>query len=278
MKWELPAFGAVFSLLLMLPLIIKWKLPKLPTLAGGAIVATAAAILFYWIYPLCQTIWGLAMAVFAQIGLALSLAVSLMMLRFWRDPERVPPEQDGVILSAADGKVLYIKIVEEGSTPLVTKRGRDYLLKELTGSSLPASAAYLIGVEMSFLDVHVNRCPIGGRVRMLKHIEGRFISLGEKESPFVNERFTTIIENLSLFVVVVQVASRLVRRVESYLREGDRVSVGQRLGVIKLGSLVAVVLPRREDVRIEVQPGDRVTAGVTVLARYEANEEGDNQS
>jgi phosphatidylserine decarboxylase len=57
------------------------------------------------------------------------------------------------------------------------------------------------------------------------------------------------------------------------LCEGEKVSVGQRLGVIKLGSLVAVVLPKREDVRIDVQPGDRVAAGVTVLARYEASED-----
>jgi phosphatidylserine decarboxylase len=260
-------------MLLILPLVIKWKLPMLPALAGAAAVAIIAALPFFWIYPLCQTTWGLAVAVFGQIALALSLALSLMMLRFWRDPERVPPEQDGVVLSPADGKVLYVRSVDDGSTPLVTKRGKDYLLDELTGSSILASAAYLIGVEMSFLDVHVNRCPIGGRVRMLKHIKGRFISLGKQESPFVNERFTTIIENLSLSVVVIQVASRLVRRIESYLSEGETVSVGQRLGVIRLGSLVAVVLPRREDVRIEVQPGDRVTAGVTVLARYKANDE-----
>ena len=73
-------------------------------------------------------------------------------------------------------------------------------------------------------------------------------------------------------MVVVQVASRLVRRVESYLREGETVVIGQRLGVIRLGSLVAVVLPNREDVSIEVKPGDRVNAGLTILARYEVTD------
>lgn len=273
MNWELVALGAASSMLFILFLIMKWKLPKLHALAGATAVTLAAAFPFFWIYPLCQTTGGLAVAVFGQIALALTLALSLMMLRFWRDPERVPPEQDGVVLSPADGEVLYIRSVDEGSTPLVTKHGRDYLLRELTGTSLLSSAAYVIGVEMSLMDVHVNRCSIAGQVKLLKHIEGKFISLREEESPFVNERLTTIIENASLTVAVVQVASRLVRRVESYLNVSETVSVGQRLGVIRFGSLVAVVLPKREDVSIEVKPGVRVTAGVSVLARYEVKDE-----
>ncbi len=273
MSWELPALGAASSMLLMLSLATKWRLPKLPALAGAAAATLAAGLPFFWIYPLCETNGGLAMAVFGQIAVALVLALSLIMLRFWRDPERVPPEEDGVVLSAADGKVIYVKTIDQGSTPLVTKGGRDYLLRELTGTSLLASAAYVIGVEMTFLDVHVTRCPIAGQVKLQKHIEGKFISLRKREAPFVNARLTTIIENASLTVVAVQVASRLVRRVESYRSVGDTVSAGQRLGMIRFGSLVAVVLPKREDVRIEVKPGDRVRAGVSVLARYEVNDE-----
>jgi phosphatidylserine decarboxylase len=145
------------------------------------------------------------------------------------------------------------------------------IIDELTGaSSLPCDAR-LVGVEMSFLDVHVNRCPIGGEVTLLKHIEGGFMSLRREESPFVNARCTTVIENRSLTVAVVQVASRLVRRVESYLSQGATVDRGQRLGIIRFGSLVAVVLPQREDVRIEVKPGDLVKAGVSILARCQEN-------
>ena len=273
MSWELLALGAASSILLMLLLAMKWKLPILPALSGAAAVTLIAAFSFFWVYPLCETGWGLAAAVFGQMGMALTLALSLMILCFWRDPERVPPEEEGVVLSAADGEVLYVRPVDEGSTPLATKGGRDYLLTELTGTNLLASAAHIIAVEMNFLDVHVNRCPIAGQVKLLKHIEGKFISLRKDEAPFVNARLTTIIENASLTLAVVQVASRLVRRIESYLSVGETVSAGQRLGVIRLGSLVAVVLPRREDVRIEVKPRDRVTAGVSVLARYEVNDE-----
>ncbi len=273
MSWELPALGAVSSMLLMLPLAIKWKLPKLPALAGATAATLAAALPFLWIYPLCGTSWRLLAGVLGQIAVALALGLSLILLRFWRDPERVPPEEDGVVLSAADGKVIYTRTIDQGSTPLVTKGGRDYLLKELMGTSLPASAAYVIGVEMNFLDVHVNRCPVAGQVKLLKRIGGKFISLRRDEAPFVNARLTTIIENASLTVAVVQVASRLVRRVESYLSIGETVGAGQRLGMIRFGSLVAVVLPQREDVRIEVKPGDRVTGGISVLAHYEVNDE-----
>lgn len=273
MSWELSALGAASSTLLMLAFATKWKLPKLPTLAGAATATVVAAFPFFWVYPLCETGWAMAAAVFGQIGMALTLALSLMILCFWRDPERVPPEEEGVVLSAADGMVVYVRPVDEGSAPLVTKDGRDYLLRELTGTTLLPATAHVIAVEMNLLNVHVNRCPIAGQVKLLKYIEGKFISLRKDEAPFVNARLTTIIENASLTLAVVQVASRLVRRIESYLSVGEMVSAAQRLGMIRFGSLVAVVLPEREDVRIEVKPGDRVTAGISVLARYKVKDE-----
>ena len=271
MGWELPTLGAVPSMLLILLLVMKWKLPKLLALTGATVATLTAALLFLGIYPLCKTSLLLTVAVFGQMATTLTLALSMILLRFWRDPERVPPEEDGIVISAADGKVAYIRTVDEGSTPLVTKGGKDYLLRELTGTNLLMSAAYVIGVEMTLLDVHVTRCPIAGQVKLQKRIKGKFISLRKDEAPFVNERLTTIIENASLAVAVVQVASRLVRHVESYLNVGETVSTGQRLGMIRFGSLVAVVLPKREDVRIEVRPDDRVKAGSSILARYKVN-------
>jgi phosphatidylserine decarboxylase len=253
----------------MLPLAAKWKLPAWPALSSAIGASVAAALPFAWIYPLVETNVGLAAGVVGQIGLALTLSLSMILLRFWRDPERLPPEEDGVVLAAADGKVIYTRTVEQGSTPLITKGERDYFLKELTGTDLLSSSAHVIGVEMTYLDVHVTRCPIAGQVQLQKRIKGKFISLRKDEAPFVNERVTTVISKGSLSAAVVQVASRMVRRVESYLNTGETVHAGQRLGMIKFGSLVAVVLPRREDVTIEAKPGDRVTAGVSILARYQ---------
>jgi phosphatidylserine decarboxylase len=273
MDWEWSVIGFVFSILAMLLLAMKWKLPKLSSLAGIIAVSLAAAMFSLWIYPLCGKSACASVAISGQIVVALILGFSLILLRFWRDPERVPPEEEGVVLSAADGKVISVRTVDKGSMPLVRKSGNDYLLRELTGTSTLASEAHIIDVEMNFLDVHVTRCPISGKVKLQKDIEGKFISLRRDDAPFINARLTTIIENASLTVTAVQVASRLVRHVESYRSEGEMVRIGQRLGMIRFGSLVAVVLPNREGVRIEVKPGDRVTAGVSVLARYENNPE-----
>ena len=84
----------------------------------------------------------------------------------------------------------------------------------------------------------------------------------------MNERVTTIIDSGTFKIAVVQIASRLVRRIASYLGEGDRVRIGQRIGVIRLGSQVDVAIPEIENLRINVKPGDEVRAGVSVIARY----------
>jgi phosphatidylserine decarboxylase len=268
MNLELAAFGAACSALGMLVLSMKWKLPELQALVGVAAAAILTALPFVWIYPHLESEFELGVVALSQISVALAFGLLLISLRFWRDPERIPPESDRVVLSPADGEVVYIWKIAEDSAPVVSKGGRNYQLKELTGTKLTTDAVRVVGVGMSFLDVHVNRCPISGRVTLTKHIAGRFMSLGKDEAPFVNERLTTVIENDVLTVAVVQIASRLVRCVQSYLKVGGAVSAGQRLGMIRLGSLVAIVFPDRDDVQVEVTPGDHVRAGISVLARF----------
>jgi phosphatidylserine decarboxylase len=150
--------------------------------------------------------------------------------------------------------------------PVATKHGRDYGLTELTKTPLNAEEAIVVGIAMSFLDVHVNRAPIAGRVKLRKHFPGRFGSLGKPRMVFENERATTVIEGLGLEVAVVQIASRLVRQIASFVRVDEKVELGQRIGVIRLGSQVDVVLPQRAGVEVTVRPGDRIRAGESVLA------------
>lgn len=271
--------GLVASIAILLLVAAKWKIPLRVAGLGGMGISLLAGVPFLWIYPRCVSSAVVIVALLGQVALALGLAAAGLMFAFWRDPERIPPKTRGVVLSAADGQVAYVTAVADGSVPLVTKQGRDYRLEELTGTSLVGSPAWVIGVEMNFLNVHVNRCPIDGQVRLLKHIPGRFISLRKDEAPFVNERLTTVIEGSKLSVAVVQVASRLVRRIQGYLSMGQMVSAGQRLGMIRFGSLVAVVLPQRPDISIAVQVGDRVTAGISILAHYkESVTDGKGQS
>lgn len=265
--YALAAIGLAASAVILLLAAAKWKIPFRVAGPGGVGVSLLAAVPFLWVYPTCSSRGAVVAAILGQVALALGLAAAGLMFAFWRDPERVPPERSGVVLSAADGLVAYITAIDDSSVPLVTKHGQDYRLEELTGTSLVTGPAWVIGVEMNFLNVHVNRCPIDGQVRLLKHITGGFLSLRRDEAPFVNERLTTVIEGPMLSVGVVQVASRLVRRVQGYLSSGQTVSAGQRLGMIRFGSLVAVVMPQRHDIDIQVKVGDHVTAGVSVLAR-----------
>jgi len=267
MRWKLPALGAAISFLFMMLAARKWKIPKRSAMIGAMASSFAAALPFVWLDSLCKSSKAKAAAMFGQVALAFAFAITLIMRHFWRDPERIAPEEKDIVLAPADGKILYIKTIDKGSIPLVTKHGRNFLLQELVGMNLMDNGAYVIGVEMNLLDVHVNRCPIDGQVKFVNHIEGTFISLGRAEAQFKNERCITVIENPIVTLAVAQVASRLVRRIDNYLYAGQMVRAGQRLGMIRFGSLVAVVLPKRENIKLEAIVGNRVTAGVSILAR-----------
>ncbi|MHB0858701.1 MAG: phosphatidylserine decarboxylase [Anaerolineae bacterium] len=273
MTFGYAAIGLVISGLVMVTLAAKWKLPMRSVLPGSTLTALVAAVPFLWITPSLGSGWGQAAGIIGQIATAVMLGLAMMMVYFWRDPERAAPLEPGIAVSPADGNVVYIRSADKGTTPLVTKKGRHYRLNELAGTTLPNEPAWVIGIEMSFLDVHVNRCPIGGHIKLVKHIDGSYLSLRKEEAQFENERVTTIIQDPSLTVGVVQIASRLVRRINSFVRVGQTVETGQRLGVIKLGSLVAIIVPKREDVEISVRIGEHVSAGTTVLARYDAHRE-----
>ncbi len=247
----------------------KWNIQFTSIREGALIAALIAAIPFVWIYPGKSTLSYLALCLFGQIGLALFLAASALFLQFWRDPERIPPKTDGIIVSPADGEVIYIRSVRGGSTPIATKDGIDYSLHELVGSGLLDGSLTIVGIEMNLLNVHVNRCPVKGDVAMIQHIPGKYMSLRDKKAPFLNTRCTTIISNETLMVGTVQIASRLVRKIDNYLRTGQPVKTGERLGMIRFGSQVAVIIPNDSQVLMDTYIGQHVIAGTTILARFE---------
>ena len=194
---------------------------------------------------------------------------SLLAFRFYRDPERTPPDNQDTIVSPADGVVIYVRRSRGGILPVSTKHGHDYRLVELTKTPLSSWEAVVIGIGMSFTDVHVNRAPINGTVTLQRHFPGRFGSLRQPEMVFANERATTLIERDGFQVAVVQIASRLVRNIVALVSPGQYVSLGQRIGVIRFGSQVDLVLPDRGNLRITVQEGQRVRAGESVVATIE---------
>jgi phosphatidylserine decarboxylase len=184
---------------------------------------------------------------------------------FYRDPERAAPDRDDVIVSPADGRVIYVRPVPPGEVPVASKRGRAASLRELRGTSLCDTGATAIGISMNLLDVHVNRAPVAGRVQLSERTHGTFGSLRNPEMVASNERMTTVIDAGDLQVAIVQIASRLVRRIVSVVSEGDELRLGQRIGAIRFGSQVDLLVPAGARMRLAVQVGDRLVAGRTIV-------------
>jgi phosphatidylserine decarboxylase len=258
--------GVVAALVLALALAWKWEL-GLRRVVLGVFVLGVVAALGVWALDALVGIGSVASAALTAV-LTVILALMVLAWRFYRDPERTPPPEEGVVVSPADGKIVYVRRSQGGTLPVATKVGRDFQLEELTKTQLRSGDAHVIGIGMSFLEVHVNRAPVDGVVTLRRHFPGQFGSLSDPKMAFENERATTVIETSGgLQVAVVQIASRLVRQIASYVEVGERIARGQRIGIIRFGSQVDLVLPVTEGLEVCVTPGDWVRAGESVLAR-----------
>ncbi|ETW92158.1 MAG: hypothetical protein ETSY2_54325, partial [Candidatus Entotheonella gemina] len=160
----------------------------------------------------------------------------------------------------------YVKPIMEGQIPLAEKQGRTFSLADFVQADVLPQGGFLIGIAMNYLDVHVNRSPIAGRIRLLRHIKGLFLSLKRREAILENERVLTVIDNGQFQIGVVQIASRLVRKIVPYVQEGTQLQRGERLGMIRFGSQVDVVLPHLPELHIAVAPGMKLQAGTSILA------------
>jgi phosphatidylserine decarboxylase len=177
-----------------------------------------------------------------SMGLAaLPVLLALFFLWFFRDPSRRIPAGPGEIVSPADGKVTEAEWIE---TP--------------DGSRLRLS------IFLSVFDVHVNRCPIEGEVTGVNYKKGLFLNALRADSNVLNEQNVVVIENPDIAVQVKQIAGLLARRIVCTVKPGDVLKRGQRIGLIKFGSRVDVLMP--SDANLRVRRGDRVRGGSTVLA------------
>ena len=264
------AYNVSISLLLamglLVPLVVKWELSRALTLPTITCIGIAAGL----IIPPISTAWALpkGFTLCLEGGFIVATAAALFFWRFFRDPERTCADAERAILSAADGKVIYVKRFEAGQIPVSEKHSRSFALEEFTRSSLLPTSGYLIGTSMTYLDVHVNRAPIHGRVRLLHHIGGSFASLKHKEAIFQNERVATVIENPELMVGIVQIASRLVRNIIPFVDADSVLQQGQRIGKIRFGSQVDLIVPDKPNLKILVATGDKLKAGISKVAHY----------
>jgi phosphatidylserine decarboxylase len=256
-------YATALTLATTLPLAWKWRLDMLRAgiyvLALSmlvAIVLTAGRWLALGVVAGTLVMWG-ATVIAAAAGL---------LIAFFRDPERPIPDRQDAIFSPADGRVVYVRPVQPGRLPQADKKGRVCMLRELAGTRLDDGGATAVGISMNLADVHVNRAPVGGRVRLVEHVAGTFGSLRKPEMVLTNERVTTVIETGDFEIAIVQIASRLVRRIVTFVSKGDVLRPGQRLGAIRFGSQVDLIMPARPQIKVTVQPGDRVVAGQTIMA------------
>jgi phosphatidylserine decarboxylase len=203
---------------------------------GWAVIGTVAAVL-----GVVAIVGALAGVWWAVVPLPIGVGFCLW---FFRDPPREVPPDPRVVVSPADGRVVDVSPVQE-----------DRFLHAPTTR---------VSIFMSPLDVHVNRSPVDGRITHLEHTAGKFRAAWEDKASLDNERNAMVLEAGPRRYLVVQIAGALARRIVCRPAVGDELRRGQPYGVIMFGSRVDVYLPA--DVRARVAKGERVVAGVSVLA------------
>jgi phosphatidylserine decarboxylase len=172
---------------------------------------------------------------------AIPLLFALFFLWFFRDPQRKVPEEDGLVVSPADGKVT-----------------------EVTRLQTPNGERIRLSIFLSVFDVHVNRSPISGTVSEVRYRKGRYLNALNPASAEQNEQNLVTVRGDSFDVTFKQIAGLLARRIVFQPEAGDFLERGQRVGMIKFGSRVDVLLPAHAELRVVL--GERVKGGSSVLA------------
>lgn len=183
--------------------------------------------------------------------LALGVLIFGMIIYFFRDPDRTPIREPGLVVGPADGVVVSIEPFQEGR----------YLQAE----------TIRVSMFLSLFDVHVQRAPLEGTVTSVDHRPGEFLQAFKPEASDVNEYIAMVIETAYGSLLVKQISGILARRCLNYARPGDWLETGQRFGHIKFGSRVDLFLPA--DAEILVQIGDKVKGGLTRIAQLKAGQD-----
>jgi phosphatidylserine decarboxylase len=210
--------------------------PGWPFVGAGLIAWLLFALgAYHWASPVLGFLSGLAVLVAAFCAY------------FFRDPTRVIPQGDQLILSPADGKIMEII---EGEDPSST------------------SPVWILRIFLSVFEPHLQRSPVRGRIKSVQYKPGKFLDARDPKAAFDNEQNRIEIQpaNPALVspIVVTQIAGLIARRIVCWVQEAQSVSSGDQIGLIRFGSQVDMVIPLTT--RLRVKAGDHVTAGDTVIA------------
>ena len=198
-------------------------------------IAAGLALIFFLVWP--PLAWVCVVA-------------ALYIAYFFRDPDRVTPQREGLIIAPADGRIAAIETVQPP-----------------TEMGLGSEQRVRISTFLSVLDVHITRAPVSGRIVRSIYVPGSFLNAADDKASDENERRVMIIQKTDgTEIGVVQIAGLVARRIVPFLHEGDSVGVGERLGLIRFGSRVDVYLPT--DAKPRAAVGDVVQATSTILADF----------
>jgi len=181
--------------------------------------------------------------------IVVSLAVFGFVTNFFRDPERITPKGENLIIAPADGKVVVVK--------------------KILDNEFFHSDVWQVSIFMSPLNVHVNRNPISGVVKHTRYVQGEYFAAFEDKASEKNEQMIVGLESANRKVMLKQIAGFVARRIVCQLKSGDTVIAGERFGMIKFGSRVDVLLPLSVDLKIKI--GDVTIAGETILGEFPRN-------
>ena len=223
---------------------VKWRFPSIHP--EGRKYVVGAAFVTLVVYTLISHFFGW-----------LFVGATVWIASFFRDPVRTTPRGDGLIVAPADGLITMIAKVPPPP--------------ELRGPEGLADGEYTrVSIFMSVFDVHINRAPVSGRVKRVAYVPGKFINADLDKASEDNERQHLLIENSDgVRIGFTQIAGLIARRILAFVREGDVVEAGQRVGLIRFGSRVDVYLPAGTGPRVLL--GQRAIAGETVLGEIGAD-------
>lgn len=202
-------------------------------------IAAVAALVFLLVWP--------------PLGWVL-VVLALFIAYFFRDPERVTPLREGLVVSPADGRVSSIEVVR----PPVELGLGDGMRQR-------------VSVFLSVLDVHINRSPVAGSIKRSVYVPGAFVNAALDKASEENERRSLVIEQADgTEIAVVQIAGLIARRIVTFKSEGESVGVGERFGLIRFGSRVDVYLPPGHTSLVAV--GQTTIGGETIIADLKSSE------
>jgi len=225
---------------------VRYRMPSVhPEGRKFVVIAALIALFFWWVVGWSPIGWIMA-------------GVTLWVAAFFRDPIRTTPKGDGLVIAPADGMVTMIASVPPP--------------KELAGEDgLGEAPMTRVSIFMSVFDVHINRAPVAGEIKRVVYIAGKFLNADLDKASEDNERQHFLVEGQDgSRIGFTQIAGLVARRIVPWVKAGDHVAAGQRVGLIRFGSRVDVYLPEGTSSRVLL--GQRTIAGETVIAKIGEHE------